>query len=171
MNRMKYEKTTTKYLDKLDLYKEEHLQKIPADGGWSLGQVYVHLILGNDHFFLKNAERCLKKDGTLRGGRKNRNGKIIFLLGGFPNKKYKMPKAVEVIPRPPESLEELRGKLLKSIDIGKEIAKQLEDYDPKEKIPHPAFGYLNAKEWYNMCEMHFRHHLRQVRSLEKFLDI
>ena len=168
---MKYEKTTKLYLDKLAVYQEEHLQAIPPDEGWSLGQVYVHLILANDHFFLKNAKRCLSKEDTERGGRKNRNGKIIFLLGGFPNMKYKMPKAVEVIPRPPESLEELRGKLLKSIDIGKEIAKQLEGYDPKEKIQHPAFGYLNAKEWFNMCEMHFRHHLRQIKSLEKFLSI
>jgi len=168
---MKYEKTTKIWLDKLDVYTEAQLLAIPSDNGWSLGQVYVHLILATDHFFLKNAERCLNKEDTQRGGRKNRNGIIIFVLGGFPNKKYKMPKANEVIPRQPESLEELRVKLLRSIAFGKDITQQLESHDPKEKIQHPAFGYLNAKEWYSMCEMHFRHHLRQMKRIEKSLGI
>jgi len=168
---MRYQKTTGIWLDKLNIYNEKQLLKIPADGGWSLGQVYVHLILGNDHFFLKNAERCLNKEGTKKGGGKNRNGIIIFLLGGFPNMKYKMPKAVEVMPRQPKNIEELRGKLLKSIEFGKDISMRLENQDPKEKIRHPAFGYLNAKEWYCMCEMHFRHHLRQKKRLERLLGL
>jgi hypothetical protein len=44
------------------------------------------------------------------------------------------------------------------------------DYiNPNNKVKHGGFGWLNAKEWYNLVGMHFRHHLRQKEELESYL--
>ncbi|MHC4493171.1 MAG: DUF1569 domain-containing protein, partial [Planctomycetota bacterium] len=30
---------------------------------------------------------------------------------------------------------------------------------------HPAVGWVNARQWYQLSEMHMRHHLRQLRRI------
>lgn len=37
------------------------------------------------------------------------------------------------------------------------------------KAQHGGFGWLNAQEWYDLIEMHTRHHLRQQADLERYL--
>lgn len=168
---MKFEKTLNTYLEKLDGYSEEIFLQKPDEDTWGLGQVYVHVLLGNEHFFLKQAEKCLNLDETVQGRNKNRNGTIIFLINGFPNIKFKMPKNIEVPPRQPENIDYVRKKLNLAIELARGIEGRLENYDKKEKTKHPAFGYLNAKEWYRMSEMHFRHHFRQLKRIEKLVGV
>jgi hypothetical protein len=44
------------------------------------------------------------------------------------------------------------------------------DYiQPTNKVKHGGFGWLNAKEWYDLVGMHFRHHVRQKDELERYL--
>jgi len=164
---MKFEKTLATYFEKIKGYSEAQFLQQPDENSWSLGQVYVHTILANDHFFLKQADMCLNKQETERGRSKNKGGKLIFLIKGFPKMKFKMPKSTNVPPRQPENIESIRVKLECSAALAKAIEQQLESYDKDEKTKHPAFGYLNAKEWYLMSEMHFRHHLRQLKQIEK----
>jgi len=136
-----------------------------------MGQVYTHLILANDKFFIKNAELCLNKEGEIKKGGKNKWGRLLFFLGGFPPMKFKMPGSVTVEPRPPENIEYIRNKLTNAISKVNELSSRIVEYNPAIKIKHPAFGYLNAKEWFRMNEMHFRHHLRQKKRLETFLGL
>ena len=91
---MKFEKTLDIYSDKLNRYSEEQFLQKPDENSWSLGQVYVHVILANDHFFLKQAEKCLNKEETKNGRGKNLAGKVMFLINGFPNIKFKMPNDI-----------------------------------------------------------------------------
>ena len=81
-----------------------------------------------------------------------------------------MPKS-GVEPRQPESIEFVRPKMEKTIQIIKEVSGSLLGYDPLLKVKHPAFGYLNAIEWFRMNEMHFTHHKRQKKQLDKFLKM
>ena len=164
---MKFKETLDKYFAKLDTYSEEVFLKKPDENTWSLGQIYVHVLLGNEHFFLKQADQCLRGEETSKGKGKNFNGKLIFFINGFPNIKFKMPKNVEVPPRQPESIAYVRKKLEVALELANEIDSRLGDFNSSEKTRHPAFGYLNAKEWYRMTEMHFRHHLRQIKRIEK----
>jgi len=166
---MKFGVILSTYFEKLEGYSEEKFLKNPDDNSWSIGQVYMHTILANDHFFLKQAEKCLNKDETQKGRGKTIGGKLVFFINGFPNMKFKMPKAVEVPPRQPDSIASIREKLQSSLDQANAIESRLEGYDKDEKTKHPAFGYLNAKEWYRMSEMHFRHHLRQLKRIEKIV--
>jgi len=53
----------------------------------------------------------------------------------------------------------------------KNILQTVEQSPLESKTPHPAFGYLNAREWYQIIPMHFHHHLRQKSRLDKFLGV
>ena len=168
---MKFRKTLDIYLGKLDGYSEEQFLQQPDENSWSIGQVYVHAVLANDHFFLKQAVRCLDKEDTHQGKGKNNRGRVIFLINGFPNIKFKMPRSAAVTPRQPESIDSNRKKLKRSLDLAQTVEDRLDGFDKNEKTRHPAFGHLNAKEWYRMSEIHFRHHLRQIKRIESSLGI
>lgn len=167
---MKFKETLDIYFERLKGYSEEQFIQKPDENSWSIGQVYVHAILANDHFFLKQAERCLNKEDTHKGKGRNNRGRVVFLINGFPNLKFKMPKSAAVTPRQPESIDSIRQKLKRSLELAQLVERRLDGFDKNEKTRHPAFGHLNAKEWYRMSEMHFRHHLRQIRRIEKNLE-
>ena len=168
---MEYRKTFTIWLNALDKYSEEQFRRKPSPESWSMGQVYTHLLLGNDHFFLKQVEKCLNKEGTALGGRKTLAGSFISLINGFPPVRAKMPKAVEVVPRQPENIDFIRKKWLNSMALAENMKKRLPGCDLAHKTRHPAFGFLNAEEWFRANEMHLRHHFRQKKRLDKFLGM
>lgn len=167
---MEFKSTANYWLDALNQYSDEQLLKQPNASAWSMGQVYVHLILASDHFFMENAKRCIQKEGEVIKGGKNRYGKLLFLIRRFPPMKFKMPKS-GVQPRQPESVEHLKAKMEKTIQKIKEVSGNLSGYDSSLKVKHPAFGYLHAMEWFRMNEMHFAHHKRQKKQLDKFLKM
>jgi hypothetical protein len=39
--------------------------------------------------------------------------------------------------------------------------------NPNYKVKHEGFGWLNAREWFDLVGMYFRHHLRQKGELEQ----
>ena len=158
------------WLDELGQYSDEQLLKQSGGSGWSMGQVYVHLMLASNHFFMENATKCIQKEGEVMKGGKNRYGKLLFLIRRFPPMKFRMPKS-GVEPRQPESVEYVRVKLEKTMQKIQEVSGTLSGYNPKLKVKHPAFGYLNAMEWYRMNEMHFTHHKRQKKQWDKFLKM
>jgi len=56
--------------------------------------------------------------------------------------------------------------LVDARSLGEEIATDTAAY----KTNHVILGMLTATEWYQLMEMHFRHHLRQKEELEHFLS-
>ncbi|MBT2770920.1 hypothetical protein J7J47_01565 [Halomonas sp. ISL-60] len=50
----------------------------------------------------------------------------------------------------------------------KNTKEALRDFD---KVLHPGFGALNAKEWFLLIEMHYRHHLSQLERLKQNLKL
>ena len=38
------------------------------------------------------------------------------------------------------------------------------------KSEHPRMGFLNGFEWLQYSEMHMRHHLKQKRRIESFIN-
>ncbi len=153
----------------LDGYEFEQLLKKPEPDSWSLGQVYMHLIQATLDFQLKAIERCLQSDANCKK-RKNFKGFLIFhLIGGFPPVKIKTPSSREYTPKQPESKEEITKGMEKSKKELADILPRLEREDQGGKVAHPALSFLQAKEWFQLIEMHFRHHLRQKAELDQFL--
>ena len=80
-----------------------------------------------------------------------------------------MPAKVAVEPLMPESREWIKDSLKQMVQDMKELAVILEKTKVIQKAKHPALGYLTADEWFQFCEIHLRHHLRQKARIEKEL--
>jgi DinB superfamily len=172
MNVQKYQerwhKVAEKWMNSLDSYSEEQLYKKPSELEWSIGQVYVHLLKSSQFFHLAQVKKCLESDENSKESKKM-PGKISFFLGSFPPIKIKVPPSPQYTPSQPTSRQELKDlyiSLKKDMD---EMAKAVNSTNKSGKTEHPAFGFCNAKEWYQMVEMHFRHHLRQKERIDQFL--
>jgi hypothetical protein len=150
-------------------YSETDFLKKPSDDAWSIGQVYHHLIKATIGFHLPQVEICLKNVENTHES-KMMPGRVSYFLGSIPPIKVKVPPTPEYTPPQPESiawvkvkLNELRPKMAKM------AALLAESQGKTGKTKHPGFGYLDANEWFQLVEMHFRHHLRQKARLDKFL--
>ena len=167
----RFESVANEWLLSLDSYSEEQFTKKPDADSWSIGQVYHHLIAGTNRFHLQHIASCLDGKGkNIRGGKKF-PGKFVFLIGSFPDAKIKVPPSDAYTPKQPAGIADMRFALTQLIETMRETAGKIGSASKSIKLEHPAFGYLNASEWFSMIEMHFRHHLRQKARLDKFLGL
>jgi hypothetical protein len=171
MNLQKLEKQTDEGIDYwIDAFREYDFEKIlqkPSEDSWSLGQVGIHLWMSAKGFFFKNANKCLSKDGTMEGKGKNFGGHLVFTLGMMPPVKYEMPKQVAVVPKQPESKEQLIAKLEEIKQMAHSYLALVPNSDPQLKTKHPFLGWLNTAEWVRLCNIHFQHHMRQKKRIEQ----
>lgn len=171
MNTAKLESKThaviDEYIRDLDRYTFEQILMKPSEDEWSIGQVYIHLWMSAKGFFFKKAEQCLSKDGAEYGKNRNWKGHLVFLMGRMPNVKAKMPEKVAVVPKQPESKEQLIAKLNEIKDLSSAYIRRIPEADPSFKAKHPVFSYLNTAEWISLCNMHFRHHQDQKKRIRQ----
>ncbi len=164
----KFNKNLSVWEMDLQNYSEEQLRQQPAAESWSIGQVYAHLTEGTLRFHLKQVNNCLS---SLAGQGKSKTfpGRMAYWLGQFPPIRIKVPASPEYTPVQPAGITQIRERL----DVLKEemtkTATRLQSVRESGKTKHPAFGYLDAREWYQLIDMHFRHHLRQKKRLDQFL--
>ena len=165
-----YETVARLWISFLPSYTEEQLLRKPSEDEWSLGQVYNHLIGSALYFHLKQIEVCAFGKGTTIKGGKTFKGKISYLLGTLPPIRIKVPPSEQYTPKQPSSKHELQEKLENAIRILGEAKAMVHASAPNIKTAHPAFGYLNALEWYQLIPMHYRHHLHQKKRLDTFIS-
>lgn len=164
-----FEQTVEIYLGSWDNYTMEQINQKPSEEEWSLGQMYNHLLGVAKNFQLKAIELCAQGGGEAK--EKTEVGESIFAAGSFPPVKIKLPPLPELTPPPVEDKDEVRRLMLQVVDDMRAIQPQLVHIPAENKVEHPRFGALNAKEWFQLSAMHFQHHLRQKQSLEAFLGI
>lgn len=167
-----FEKQANNWIKALDNYTMEELLRVPPDGGWSLGQVYIHIATANKYFLGKNAELCANGENVIVDGKgKTNTGRLVFFIKNFPPVKVKMPKKETggVEPIQPESKEQILRKLQENLELFKAIESKVEAAPKNVRKKYPILGYLNAAEWYQIAGFHMKHHLRQKRRLEAFL--
>ena len=70
----------------------------------------------------------------------------------------------------PENKEDLARALSSLKKKVNELGLILSAEGAKGKIKHPGLKYLNAAQWFQFAEMHFRHHLRQKKRIDQFLS-
>lgn len=164
--------TITPYFESLGTYTDEQFTHKEADDIWSLGQMYEHLIVSANYFFLANTVRCLDKRKGQEGGEMNANGDNVYSYNSFPPIKVKVPGSDDKSAQP-EAKEKGEyvgsfNKILADIDA---LTDRVAADDGTYKTHHVAFGWLNAIQWYQMLEMHHRHHHRQKTELEGFAGV
>jgi DinB superfamily len=162
------ETVVNQYISSLDDYSDEQFFFKTDEETWSLGQMYEHLTVSSSFFFLANCLRCLEKRKGQEGGEKNEFGEKLFIKGSFPPIKIKIPEVL----RGPEPVAKTRAEyqilLAKILVDSKNLIAAVNNDDGSYKALQPAMGWLDAKEWFTLHEMHYRHHLRQKTALEDF---
>lgn len=163
-----FEQVQETYLRALDRFDLERLTRVTAEDDWSIGQMYMHLIQSALHMQLRNAELCGNpQEAAAAGGEgKTEDGQAVFALGSFPPIRIRVPADKQVTPPQPESKRQIVEGFARVAERMRELEPTLDAIPPSRTVRHPRLGALNAKEWFCLVEMHFRHHLRQLERLE-----
>lgn len=148
----------------LNNYSLEQLRSISEEGIWSIGQMYDHLIVVA-HEYLDNMENCATLIEEQHQG-KTKFGEQLFKNGGFPPIKIRLPDELNSPPNNSNSKEDLISRMDQLIQRMNRWESKVDYINPNNKVEHGGFGWLNAREWYELVGMHFRHHLRQKEELE-----
>lgn len=165
-----FELTVERYLAELTKLNMDKIHRKLNEEDWSIGQMYVHLIQ-SAFMHLHNVEQCLAgSESTLNPAKeKTEQGKIVFKLEQFPAVRIKVPASPNYTPQPPESMEHLVEGLHSVVERMRNTESVLLQVPVSNKILHPAFGALNAQEWFMLIEMHYRHHFLQLDRLKTSL--
>ncbi|MFD1175851.1 DinB family protein [Paenibacillus puldeungensis] len=165
-----FESTVERYLIELENLDMERLLKKTNEEEWSIGQMVMHLINSAQFMHLHNVDQCLNENASPTG-EKTENGKAAFELGSFPPVRIRVPASPQYTPQQPESKEQLVEGLRGVLERMKDTEPTLSLAPEQNRIDHPGFGALNAKEWFLLVEMHFRHHLLQLDRLKHELNL
>ncbi len=138
----------------------------PSPEGWSIGQVYVHLIT-NTRFFVEQAALCLQSHENSAESYLPQAAKM-FANNSFPDLRLEGP-ASNADTIQPLNKDELKKGLEDVKRVAAEIVNLESTNDSVGKTRHPGLGFFNAREWLQFAEMHLRHHLRQKQRIDRFL--
>lgn len=153
------------WLKELDFYGANQFKKKVNSTSWTIGQIYDHLLVYSQEVHIKAIQECLQtKDTTVNKEGKSLKGMIQFAAGGYLPLKYKSNPYKE--PSQPLSTEKVKDDFYRFLKIVYKIAKEIDYKKPTKKVKHPSLGYLSAEEWFQLIEMHFRHHVRQKKKLD-----
>lgn len=163
-----FEEITDHYIQELNEFTMEQLRRQPSESEWSLGQMYVHLINSALYMQLRNADDCMtgNEAAVISTEGKTETGESIFNQGSLPPIRIQVPASPQYTPGQPDSKEQLVQGLQAVLRRMNEIGPMLEQESLQHTVAHPRFGMLNAKEWFRLVEMHYRHHLRQKDRLK-----
>lgn len=166
------EELTHQYLEELHPLSIEQLKLQSNENEWSLGQLYLHLIKTAIYMQIGNIDKCRSQnaDEIDTVGEKTEAGAAIFALGGFPPERIRVPASPQYTPEQPDSKQQIIDGMHTVLQKMKEIEPMLEDISPRCTALHPRLGALNAKEWFSLIEMHYRHHLLQLERLKAFIN-
>lgn len=165
------------YAEVIDLYKSDltrysigQLRYVSEQGVWSIGQMYEHVLLTALHY-LDQVQKCASAIEEKRQG-KTDAGKQLFEAGSFPAVKIKLPNGPGNTPSNLKTVDDLMRGFDSVLMRMSKWEEKLNTINPNYKVRHDGFGWLNAREWFDLVGMHFRHHLRQKVELEqKCLDL
>ncbi len=167
MLQQNFDATIDAWIQSISNYEFELLCIQPSPDAWSLGQVSMHL-LNETAWYLEQVVLAATADD--HGDREmTEEGKKMFLNNCFPDERLTRPGDSTTMPFP-ESKEKLFAGLSELKDRIRITEKLVMQSTGKGKTKHPGLGYFSATEWLQFAEMHFRHHFKQKKRIEDFLN-
>lgn len=158
------QQATEKYRSKLAHIPDDTFQQSPAGGGWSYSEVYAH-VFDLSILSLEAIDACLAAEAKKR--KTPFITRAILFFGAFPPAmKFKVPdRFASRVKKVDKSIaksmiNQFEAKLKSYPDL-------LKRSDPAMKSPHPRLGYLNAAQWLRFMEIHLKHHLKQLKRIDK----
>lgn len=162
-----FNKTIDTWLSNLEAYSFPALSTQPSPGRWSVGQMYRHLI-DDTTFFADQIMASISSDG-FASENASPDGIRLLADNAFPDQAIEGAPDNAFIPQP-ESKEQLTADLVRLKEKMNEVAALIPDSRFKGKAKHPGLGYFSADEWLQFADMHFRHHFRQKKRIDEFLQ-
>lgn len=159
------DQTLDTYRDLLDTVTDEQFAETPKNGGWSIAEVYSHVLQATLGASVA-IERCV--NGTCDTTRKGLSliGRFVLSFRRFPGR-VKTPKAeasrMTITKISKEDARNLIIKCRRRIDT---IAPRIAEETGIHKIKHSRMGMLNGKQWFKFALTHLKHHLKQIDRLK-----
>ncbi len=143
------------------------LNKIPSDGGWSLGQVYFHLYF-SESGSIKVIQKNINENKIINSSGlsdKIRNFLLICLLKSHI--KFKAPSVASKVPDF-ITVDEIKSLFDKNTTAYKTLLYQLpKEMENKQIFKHPIAGLFNIEQTLGFVKNHYLHHEMQIKSLLK----
>lgn len=159
-----------KYKTALKGYTEEQYTQKPSETAWSIGQMCTHLMDGWYGFFSQKINKCLESDEFAEES-PSEYGQKLLTEKKFPALKIQGAPSSSYIPEPAPSCEVAIQNFEDLSNEMKEMAALLEQSgNSAGKRRHPAFGYLNAWEWFELSGIHLNHHWGQKERIDVFMN-
>jgi len=128
----------------------------------------MHLI-DNSHYYIEQIISCVShNDNVIEEA--SPKAQTMFLNNDFPDEVMEGPPENLDTPQP-DSKEQLMSCLINLKEEVRNVEVLISESSFKGKTKHPGLGYFNANQWLQFAEMHFRHHLRQKKRIDRFLGI
>jgi hypothetical protein len=152
-------RSLTSYERVLQASSEETFTCPSDSGGWSRSQVFSH-VFGVNGWILARVEDW-PNNTYEQSKRQPMLVRLIFFLGTLGPKKIKAPKVIQ------DQVSLLSKK--EASDLLEKFKVHLHKVMPTlDSIPsnrgwnHPMMGFLSAHQWYQLIEIHTRHHEKQL---------
>ncbi len=160
-----FNSSITLWIGYLDAYTLQQLQRRPAPGSWSLGQVYKHLI-SDTEFYVSQMKAALETD-KYSDEKMTPAAAAMFAANSFPHQQLENPFN-DINLSQPTSKEQLLQQLTA---LNKNVHQLFRNAGHKGgKTLHPGFQYFSAAEWLQFADMHLRHHLRQKERIDAMIS-
>lgn len=159
--------TINYWIKALDQYNFKQLCAKPSPESWSLGQLYMHLI-EQANYYLEQVKICVATNDNA-AEQASPVAAIMFLDNDFPDEIMEGPPSNKLTPQP-VSKEQLMHHLISLKQEMDEAGILISESSFNGKTKHPGLNYFNAGEWFQFNEMHFRHHERQIKRINNFLQ-
>jgi len=162
-----FDQAIDNWIKDLDQYSLTQLTAKPSPASWSVGQMYMHIIQAT-HFFMKQIHSCISNNDNL-DGELYPEARSMFSNNDLPDTQLDGPPSNATTPQPGSKEQLVTGlaKLKAEIQKAQILISQTSS---KGKTKHFGLGYFTADQWLQFAEMHFRHHLRQKKRLDEFLN-
>ncbi len=163
-----FEEEWTHWKHALEGYTDEQLIQLTEASGWTIGQVYDHLIMTTYDLSRDWIPECLATFEETGHLAKTAAGTALFLIGRFPPIRAKFAGPAPAQPQNKAEIETRFDELLESMRSTRDLLNQATQSGKKK---HFAFGYLDGWQWYQFITMHLRHHRRQKKRIEGALGV
>lgn len=154
------------WINDLSKMNFDQISAQPSSNSWSLGQVCMHLVEATG-FYLEQIRICLYSDDHENEDMTSA-AKKMFNNNDFPDEIIEGPPSNANTPQPDSKESLIRLMLKLKFDVHN-YQTLVSNNQSKGKTKHPGLHYMNADEWFQFAEMHFRHHFRQKRRIESLL--
>ncbi len=147
----------------LERQSMETLQLRENGQGWTLGQLYMHLVQSTV-YFSKQINTCLQSEAHQDEPLLSRAA-AVFQAGSLPDIRIEGPVSNSQTPEP-ESIAYLHDSFRRLIEKFGQLESAIAAQPSTGKARHPGeLGYFSASEWLAFTAIHLKHHLKQYQRI------